>query len=84
MTSISDPTPPDAREDRWRHLVACAFALQETPTEDLGPELACRLRSVVEVFDASIEPLDDFEGYAVRRLAVALVDALERSGAFGP
>jgi len=35
------------------------------------------LASALEVFGADIDPVDDFEGYAVRRLALALLDVLQ-------
>ncbi|MFO7155629.1 MAG: hypothetical protein DIU72_003285 [Pseudomonadota bacterium] len=37
------------------------------------------LDSALEVFGPEIDPVDDFEGYAVRRLALALRDALHRA-----
>ncbi|HWV37297.1 MAG TPA: hypothetical protein VN033_02355 [Vulgatibacter sp.] len=40
------------------------------------------LDGVLEVFPPSIDPVDDFEGYAVRRMALALREVLlaERGG----
>jgi hypothetical protein len=37
------------------------------------------LRSVLEVFDRDIDPVGDFEGYAVRRLATSLLRILDGS-----
>lgn len=37
------------------------------------------LRSVLEVFERDIDPVDDFEGYAVRRLATSLLRILDAS-----
>ncbi|HEY0840028.1 MAG TPA: hypothetical protein VGD74_07565 [Vulgatibacter sp.] len=34
------------------------------------------LNGVLEVFPSSIDPVDDFEGYAVRRMALALRETL--------
>ncbi len=67
MTSLSE------REDRWQHLVACAFALRESP-DDLAPLLS----SLAEVFPSSLDPVDDFEGYAVRRFVLALREAVDQ------
>lgn len=39
------------------------------------------LRSVLEVFERDIDPVDDFEGYAVRRLATSLLRILDGSEA---
>jgi hypothetical protein len=74
------------REDRWQNLVSGAFHLEEA----MGPEasregaaasrqLALRyLESVLEVFPVGVDPLEDFEGYAVRRMALALRRVLEK------
>lgn len=69
-----------SRDDRWVHLVNAAFRLDETraavPEERLRAAAAA-LASATEVFSASIEPSEDFEGYAVRRLLLALGDVLD-------
>ncbi len=59
------------RQDRWQHLVAGAFALDEGEG-DREARVRALLESVLEVFPESIDPVEDFEGYAVRRLALAL------------
>ncbi len=71
-------SPP--RTDRWQHLVAGAFALGEGPHASArNPEAAARyLESVLEVFPAAVDPLEDFEGYAVRRMAMVLLEALRQ------
>jgi len=70
---------PKERVDRWQHLVTIAFLLDESPPERAAGEVRVLLQSVLEVFPESIEPVDDFEAYAVRRLAAALLRALEAS-----
>ena len=62
-------------EDRWRHLVHAAFLLEEQAAE--GGAIAL-LDSALEVFTAEIDPVEDFEGYAVRRLLLALRSAFAR------
>ena len=70
---------PKERVDRWQHLVTIAILLDESPPERAAGEVRVFLQSVLEVFPESIEPVDDFEAYAVRRLAAALLRALEAS-----
>jgi len=74
------------REDRWQNLVSGAFNLEEALGADsprdgaaASAQLALRyLDSVLEVFPPGVDPLEDFEGYAVRRMALALRHALEK------
>jgi hypothetical protein len=67
-----------ARTDRWQHLVSAAFHLDET----VSPERAVHLLdSALEVFPPTIDPVEDFEGYAVRRMLLALRRALTPDGA---
>ena len=75
----------DGRTDRWQSLVAGAFLLEETLSSKeaairgagaIAPALRY-LESLLEVFPSSVDPLEDFEGYAVRRMALALRRALE-------
>jgi hypothetical protein len=68
------------RDDRWQNLVSGAFRLGESEgrLQD-GPSAAqalAYLDNVLEVFGPSIDPVTDFEGYAVRRMALALRQAL--------
>jgi hypothetical protein len=64
-------------ESRWGHLVGAAFRLDEAAPAD--PHAVLRaLESVLEVFDAQLDPVDDYPGYAVRRLAMSLHKALAR------
>lgn len=75
----------EGRTDRWQSLVAGAFLLEETLTSkeaavrgaDAIPPALRYLESLLEVFPSSVDPLEDFEGYAVRRMALALRRALE-------
>ena len=60
-----------AEHGRWEHLVGAAFRLDETRDAELRDALAA-LDSVLEVFDAQLDPVDDFPGYALRRLASSL------------
>lgn len=68
-----------AHDDRWANLVNTAFLLDQAPRrpgpEGLRPALAM-LQSALEVFPAAVDPLEDFEGYAVRRLLLALETVL--------
>ncbi|QRN95150.1 hypothetical protein JRI60_39660 [Archangium violaceum] len=86
---MSTDHPEDSgRTDRWQSLVAGAFLLEETLASKEGPgdtsgaiPPALRyLDSLLEVFPSSLDPVEDFEGYAVRRMALALRRALEQGG----
>jgi hypothetical protein len=78
----------EGRTDRWQSLVTGAFLLEESlkatpPPSDTRPPRALAvsyLDSVLEVFPSSVDPVEDFEGYAIRRMALALRRALEESG----
>jgi hypothetical protein len=72
------------REDRWQHMVHAALLLEEQlGQQDLAAAQERRRRvqalldSLLEVFPSSLDPVDDFEGFAVRKLAQALQRALE-------
>ncbi|RKH92521.1 hypothetical protein D7Y04_42605 [Corallococcus sp. AB038B] len=76
------------REDRWQHLLHAAFLLEEedsaarargdtSGTEERQRRVKRLLDSLLEVFPSSLDPVDDFEGYAVRRLAQVLLRTLE-------
>ena len=76
----------ESRTDRWQHLVQGAFLLDEAATQ--GPDAARAqaerfLESVLEVFPHGTDPLEDFEGYSVRRAAQALKTALFDQAARG-
>ncbi|HZI11895.1 MAG TPA: hypothetical protein VE153_16035 [Myxococcus sp.] len=64
-----------AHDDRWANLVNAAFLLDQSPRrpgpEGLRPALTL-LASALEVFPPAVDPVEDFEGYAVRRLLLAL------------
>ncbi|AKU90131.1 hypothetical protein [Vulgatibacter incomptus] len=71
------------RDDRWQNLVHGSFNLCERldqarrSGESVGLDDALAyLSSVLEVFPATLDPVDDFEGYAVRRMALALREAI--------
>lgn len=67
----------DEREDdRWQHLVSAAFRLDETEGNRRLAAALSLLDSALEVFPPSIDPVDDFQGYAVRRALLALRAAL--------
>lgn len=89
MGPVSTDNPEDGgRTDRWQSLVMGAFQLDEAlasrqePSE--GPGAAAHalryLESLLEVFPSSVDPLEDFEGYAVRRMLLSLRHALEQQG----
>lgn len=74
---------PGDREDRWANMARTAFLLDEQSATDprASPEarrtrVVAALHSLLEVFPASVDPLDDFEGYAVRRLVASMERAL--------
>lgn len=65
------------RTDRWQSLVAGAFRLEEA-LAPAGPRAVLDyLDNLLEVFPSSVDPVEDFEGYAVRRMVLALRRALE-------
>ncbi|WP_164021777.1 hypothetical protein [Pyxidicoccus trucidator] len=85
--SPSEPESGTSREDRWQHLVHTAFLLEEedsashaagaTPEpEERQRRVKVLLGSLLEVFPSSLDPVEDFEGYAVRRLAQSLLRTL--------
>jgi hypothetical protein len=69
-------------DDRWAHLVNAAFLLDQAPRqpgpEGLRPALTL-LASALEVFPPAVDPVEDFEGYAVRRLLLSLEAVLSAS-----
>ena len=79
------------RDDRWQNLVTGAFHLDdELASVRVRGSVARRrmaieyLDSVLEVFPADLDPAEDFEGYAVRRLAQSLRRALHDAGTAPP
>jgi len=67
------------RVDRWQNLVNGAFRVSEATAEG-RPEAAIQyLDNVIEVFEGA-DPVDDWEGYAVRRMALALREAFQARG----
>lgn len=89
MGSVSTDNPEDGgRTDRWQSMVMGAFRLDEVLGSKEGPgdgpgapaHTLHYLESLLEVFPSSVDPLEDFEGYAVRRMLLALRRALEQQG----
>ena len=77
---MSGGSPGGGRIDRWQHLVHAAFLLEEGTGDALKRARNC-LDTVLEVFPSSLDPIEDFEGYSVRRLALALRRTLsEKTG----
>ncbi len=75
------------RDDRWQNLVTGAFHLDdELASVRVRGSVARRrlaieyLDSILEVFPADLDPVKDFEGYAVRRFAQSLQRALHEAG----
>jgi hypothetical protein len=67
-------------DERWSHLVGVAFRLDEANTQGdpaVGEALSM-IDSALEVFTSGTDPVEDFEGYAVRRLLLGLRGALVR------
>jgi hypothetical protein len=76
-----------SRDDRWQNLVSRAFLLEEqlratgAPHRPNGLKAAVDyLESTLEVFPSSVDPVEDFEGYAVRRMVQGLLTALRSEG----
>jgi hypothetical protein len=72
-----------SRNDRWQNLVSRAFLLEEQlragggAAPPSGRKAAVEyLESTLDVFPSSLDPVDDFEGYAVRRMVQGLLAAL--------
>lgn len=72
-----------ARTDRWQNLVSRAFLLEEqlqtsggTARPDGVKAAVAYLESTLDVFPSSVDPVEDFEGYAVRRMVQGLLAAL--------
>jgi hypothetical protein len=89
MGSVSTDNPEDGgRTDRWQSMAVGAFHLdenlgsKEVPTDGAGAAAhALRyLENLLEVFPSSVDPVEDFEGYAVRRMLLSLRRALEQQG----
>lgn len=54
--------------ERWRHLVEVAFLLEEAAPDGV----LALLDSALEVFPSGVDPVEDFEAYAVRRMLLAV------------
>jgi hypothetical protein len=63
-----------AEDGRWQHLAIAASKL-----DDGAASVSEVLDTALEVFPRSLEPCDDFQAYAVRRLLLALRRALAES-----
>ena len=75
------------RDDRWQNLVTGAFHLDDElgSVRTRGAVARRRLAieyidSILEVFPPDLDPVEDFEGYAVRRLAQSLRRAIADVG----
>ncbi len=67
------------REDRWQHLLSAALSVEEA--REPRREMEQRLQSLLEVFSSDLDPVDDFEAYAVRRFVQAVQESTgERRG----
>lgn len=77
---MEDSETPSAPNDfsNWKHLLYIADCLFELPKkgESLS-EIRQLLGSVEEHFPRTLNPLDDFSAYTVRRFCMALRIALE-------
>jgi hypothetical protein len=69
------------RDDRWQNLVKSAFWLDEQRADGDGQPLTLELRAqriravlenVLEVFPSQLDPVEDFEAFAVRRFVLSL------------
>jgi hypothetical protein len=77
---MNDSENGSAPGERWKHLVNAAFRLEErsTSAENPNDEVLILIDSALEVFASELDPISDFEGYAVRRLLLALRQAVCR------
>lgn len=73
-----------AQQNRWLYLTGVAARLTELGREG-GPdtvavldEIETNLLGLNDVFTRDIDPLSDMEGYAVRRLSLALLALIRR------
>jgi hypothetical protein len=69
-------------EQRWLNVVHAALRLEDwlaaqAPGAAARSEVQVLLGSLLEVFPSSVDPVEDLEGFAVRKLAQALQRALE-------
>jgi hypothetical protein len=60
----------ETRQDRWQHLLAAAHAIREAQEPRLEAERW--LDSIPEVFASDLDPVTEFEAYAVRRFVMAV------------
>lgn len=61
--------------ERWARVSSIAFQLEAGAVS-----VPVALETLLEVFDASADPVDDFEGVAVRRLLLSLQRAAGGAG----
>lgn len=79
---MGETQEPARAENRWGHLVNAAFHVESTASTQGGIDATLALvDSALEVFGPEIDPVDDFEGYAVRRFLLAIQAALTTTGA---
>jgi hypothetical protein len=78
------------RNDRWQHLCLITERIDRLSAEikqgqdraRAMAELDALLESVTEVFSKDVDPVGDFEGYAVRQLVKAIRGWVEVSARF--
>lgn len=66
--------------NRWQHLVNAAFAIDEARASRRAVDTAklrTQIDNALELFPASLDPVEDFEAFAVRRMLLAISRALE-------
>ena len=63
-----------ANQPRWQHLAQAAFLLEEhaAKPDRSAQGMLAPIESALELFTAGIDPVEDFEGYAVRRMLLAV------------
>jgi hypothetical protein len=66
----------EIREDRWQHLLSAALSVGEA--QEPGREMERRVTSLLEVFSSDLDPVDDFEAYAVRRFVQVVQELAAR------
>jgi hypothetical protein len=71
--------------DRWNRLIALSEDVATIDARDGGrsptvalDEVRSALVQIEELFPRSIDPVDDLEGYCVRRLAKSLLRVLDQ------
>lgn len=65
--------------EKWKHVIYTAEALSEMTRDPASIENVIKcLDDIEEVFPKTLDPVEEFEGYALRQFSKALKSALLR------